>query len=346
VRDEADRIGGCLRSLDRQHHLPSRVVLLLNNCTDATEAVARQIAVDLRFSLEVITTDLPPEKTGAGHARYLAMTAAASHASPNDVLLTTDADVVAPRDWVKRNLDTIAAGAEVVCGRALIDPVEALSLPQQLHADDARERRLASLLDTLAWHLDPEPHDPPPRHGEASGASIGVVIEAYRRVGGVPDIASGEDRAFVRALWMMDAKIRHNPAIFVTVSGRTIGRARDGMADTLRRRIVQQDEFIDAQIEPAANAYRRYQLRRRFRNAWAWGSRSSSNLSVELGVSAACLYQAVASPFFGQGWAMVEAESSVLRRQRVRFKDLPTEIAAAESLIRTASALRSTHLFA
>jgi hypothetical protein len=333
VRDEADRIGACLHALDHQRHRPNRVTLLLNNCSDATETIARRMASSLRFQLEVINTDLPPNKIGAGHARRLAMETAATRAFLDDVLLTTDADTIVPPEWVTRNLDAIAAGAEVVCGRAMIDPFEALSIPQHLHADDALERRLVSLLDQLAWHLDPEPHDPLPRHTEASGASIGVTVRAYRCAGGIPDIASGEDRAFVRALWMMDARIRHDPAIYVTVSGRTIGRARNGMADTMRRRMARQDEFTDPEVEPGRHAFERYQLRRRFRDAWR-GS-PSPLLAAKLGVTSRFLSDAVSTQFFGQGWANVEAESPNLRRHRVRFQDLPAEITAAESLLET-----------
>ena len=76
--------------------------------------------------------------------------------------------------------------------------------------------------------LDPESHDPPPRHTEASGASLAVRAGILRLASGVPAIASGEDRAFVRLLWMMDAKVRHDPAIQVMVSGRIVGRAQGG----------------------------------------------------------------------------------------------------------------------
>ena len=160
-------------------------------------------------------------------------------------------------------------------GRAVVDHIEAEMIPAHLHADDVLERRLINLLDDMAWVLDPEPHDPPPRHTEASGASLAVWAEAYRRVGGIPDIAAGEDRAFVRALWMVDARVRHDDTIRVTVSGRIVGRAQGGMADAIRRRIVKQDEFTDDLVEPAADAFRRYDLRNRARRGWRWSADSA-----------------------------------------------------------------------
>ena len=331
ARDEADRIGPCLFALNQQTQPPDAVVLLLNNCTDGTETIARTIAPALRYRLDIVSQDLPPSQANAGHARRQAMELAADRVGPGSVLLTTDADSVVPPDWVFRNFYALRQGADIVCGRAIIDPVEAALIPAALHADDALECRLIGLLDDLAWTLDPEPHDPPARHTEASGASLAVRTEAFHRVGGIPAIPAGEDRAFVRALWLMDAHVRHDPAIRVTVSGRIVGRAPGGMADAIRRRMVRQDEFTDDQVEPASDAFRRYGLRQRVRRARS--SSVDSALARDLAISPATLTLALAHRFFGTAWAAVESASPVLQRHRVRFVDLPQEIAAAEALL-------------
>jgi GT2 family glycosyltransferase len=185
VRDEAERIGPCLIALNKQIRPPDTIVLMLNNCTDGTETIVRTMGPNLRVGLEVISRDLPPDLANAGHARGLAMDVAAERAGPSGVLLTSDADTVVPPDWVTRNLDALHRGADIVCGRAVIDPVEAAMIPAHLHADDALECQLIALLDDLAWMLDPEPHDPPQRHTEASGASLAVSVEAFRRIGGI-----------------------------------------------------------------------------------------------------------------------------------------------------------------
>jgi GT2 family glycosyltransferase len=331
ARDEADRIGPCLIALNQQIQPPDAVVLLLNNCTDATETTARTIAPTLRYRLDIVSANLPPPQANAGHARRQAMQLAADRAGSNSVLLTTDADSVVPPDWILRNFTALRKGADIVCGRAIIDPVEAAMIPPALHADDALECRLIGLLDDLAWALDPEPHDPPARHTEASGASLAVRTEAFRRVGGIPAIPAGEDRAFVRALWLMDARVRHDPAIRVTVSGRIVGRAPGGMADAIRRRMVQQDEFADDQAEPASDAFRRYGLRQRVRQAW--GGSVDNTLARDLTISPATLTLALTNRFFGAAWAVVESASPILQRHRVRFVDLPQEIAAAQALL-------------
>ena len=336
VRDEAERIGACLAALNVQSRSPDAVVLMLNNCSDATEAIVHAVAPRLRFALDVVSRDLPAAQAGAGHARRLALELAAKQADYDSVLLTTDADAVVPPDWIARNLHALESGGDIVCGRALIDPLEAIAIPAHLHADDARECRLITLLDTIAWVLDPEPHDPPPRHTEASGASLAVRTDVFRRVGGIPAMRFGEDRAFVRALWMMDARVRHDPSIAVTVSGRIIGRAEGGMADAIRRRIIRQDEFTDDQAEPAANAFRRYEMRYRARRAWI--GTVDTTLASDLLLSPARLDAALSRRWFGSAWAALEAASPVLKRSRVRFADLAREIAAAETLLPAAAA--------
>ena len=73
ARDEADRIEACLVAMNTQKQRPDDVVLLLNNCSDNTETIARSIAPRMGFRLDVINLDLPPTKANAGHARRLAM---------------------------------------------------------------------------------------------------------------------------------------------------------------------------------------------------------------------------------------------------------------------------------
>jgi hypothetical protein len=96
----------------------------------------------LSYCYDVITKDLPPHQADAGHARSLAMATAAWHAGPPGILLTTDADSIVPQDWVGSNLDALHQGADHVCGRAIIDPVEVVMIPEHLHADDALGRHL------------------------------------------------------------------------------------------------------------------------------------------------------------------------------------------------------------
>ena len=114
----------------------------------------------------------------------------------------------------------------------------------------------------------PDPADPWPRRTEGSGASIAIRASMLREVGGMPCVPSGEDRALIERLRLIDARVRHDPRISVVVSGRIEGRAQGGMADTMRRRILKQDEFVDHRIEPAWAAFYRLRMKRRISLLW------------------------------------------------------------------------------
>jgi hypothetical protein len=127
------------------------------------------------------------------------------------------------------------------------------------------------------------------------------------------------------------ARIRHDPTVQVTVSGRINGRAKGGMADTIRRRMRQQDEFTDESIEPAVDAYRRVDFRRRFRRAWQ--TMPDRMLAADLGIPLLTLQVMLEQPFFGAAWAAVDAQSPFLIRRRVRFSELPRQIDYARQLL-------------
>lgn len=258
VHNEAERLAACLDALDDQVGAQvDHVVLLLNNCTDGSVAVARQATLRPGTRLHCVERTLTPQNANAGHARRLAMQAAAMLAGPAGILLTTDADAWVDPDWLASNLAAIAAGADVVAGWVDLDPIEWGQIPSQLHEDDARECAYDRLCDEIDAALDPDPADPLPRHTQHSGASIAVTVRAYDQVDGIPDMQTGEDRAFFAALRRAGARIRHAPEVHVVVSGRIEGRSAGGMADTIRRRIQRPDEYIDDRLEPARDCARR-----------------------------------------------------------------------------------------
>ena len=328
VRDEAERIAACLTALAAQSPAPpGRVVLLINNSTDGTAPIARTVAARLGLALDAVEVMLPPERANAGAARCLAMARAAELVGPRGVLLTTDADTRAPPDWLATNLRALAAGADAVAGRAVIDADEALLIPAALHAADARECAYAAVIDEIASLLDPDPFDPWPRHDEASGASIAVRVSTYRAVGGMPEVPLGEDRLFVRSLVEHDFHVRHDPAVWVTVSGRTEGRAKGGMAETIRRRMSAPDLLVDDRLESVDAAVRRARLRRLARAVHA-GEVKPGPLAAELRLGGEVVVAAMSGPF-GRGWARIEAMTPMLRHYRMPVADLPAQTRAA-----------------
>ena len=328
--NEAERLPACLTALARQRDAPPlHVVVLLNNCSDGSEAVVRRFEAEAPMRVHPIVRTLPSHRAFAGTARRLGMLHAARIAGPDGVLLTTDADAVAPPDWLAANLRALAAGADAVAGRAVIDPVEARLVPQALHDADARECEYAALLDEIAARLDPDPSDLWPRHDEHNGASIAVRVVSWRRAGGIPAAPLGEDRAFIDALKRIDARIRHAPEVWVTVSGRIEGRAKGGMADTMRRRMVAPDLMLDDRLEGAREAVRRAILRRHAREVHAGGGEPA------LLAAALRLPLSAIMPLrwggFGAAWEAIEASSAVLRRRRLPVNELAAQTRAARA---------------
>jgi hypothetical protein len=340
VKNEARHIAACLLALGEHQTIPaSRIVLMLNDCTDGTSDIVRQLVPSLTVPVDILLHAFPPGLGSAGYARHLAMEHAAhgmrNHGTENGVLLTTDADSRVPPEWIAANLYHIRAGADAVAGRAVIDPVDARLIPQRLHDDDALECVYSDLLDEIATLVDPTPWDPWPRHTEHSGASIAVTWDAYRRAGGMPMTPLGEDREFFRALDCIDAKVRHAPDVAVVVSGRTQGRAAGGMADTIRRRLERPDAFLDDRLEPPADVLRRAHLRRSLRMAWLGGAETVEGLAPlanALALPAAQLRHVMASPAFGALWKQVEVMSPVLIRQRIPARLVHLAIARATTL--------------
>ncbi|PYD82467.1 glycosyl transferase [Komagataeibacter oboediens] len=341
VRNEAQRIGPCLRALAAQQGAcPGHVVLLLNNCTDDTRGAVRALATSLPFGVIVAERSYAPPVAHAGTARRAAMQIAAALAEPDGIVLTTDADGRVAPDWLANTLAAFDAGADAVCGRALIDPADARIIPAHLHDDDRMETAYATMLDRIHDLSDPDPHDPWPRHTEHSGASIAVRVAAWRRAGGIPALPLGEDRGFIRALRQVDATIRHAPDVMVSVSGRIDGRARGGMADTMARRMVRQDEMLDDSLEPPRTCLRRARARAALRGLRglppggdAWHD-AADGLAALLRLPVATVAHMARGRFMGMAWDRLETLSPELRRMPVRRADLPMYIDEARRIVR------------
>ncbi|MCQ8278284.1 glycosyltransferase [Acetobacteraceae bacterium KSS8] len=338
VRDEAERIVACLRALSDQHGpAPDHAVLLVNNTRDETMEVVDRLRPALRFPVTAIETCLPPERAHAGGARAEAMRIAAAIAGPDGLLLTTDADGRVQPDWLAATRRALVSGVEVVCGQAAIDPVEALLIPAELHADDASEVAFGTVLDHIHALADPDPFDPWPRHTEHSGASIAVTVRAWQAAGGVPPLPTGEDRAFLRALRRVDRRIRHAPEVRVVVSGRTVGRAVGGMADTMARRMLKQDPLLDGSLEPPFAALRRARARAEFQRLRRSGAPHPdvATLAATLEVDSDALESWLKLPFLGEGWDALEGSSPVLKRRPVERRLLARHHEEAEWIVST-----------
>jgi hypothetical protein len=264
--------------------------------------------------------------------------------SPRGVVLSTDADSTVTPGWLAATLRAIDAGADAVAGSILPDPVEARELNPQARLRLRQEQRYGRLLERLATLLDPEPHDPWPRHGYHCGASIAARVSTYLEVGGLPPEPVSEDRAFFATILRRDGRIRHCPDVRVVTSCRLRGRAAGGMADTLSRwsEDAAPADTIEAAYAAARSLWLRARLREVHRDPGGLASHSR-DLARRLGVPLKSLIPALERMTFGAAYHQLLKRSPVLRGRRVPGRDLPREIGRARHLIRRLAA-RAAHV--
>ncbi len=246
ARNEEATLAPLISALARQRDLRGRsldaasyeVVLLLNNCTDRTAEVARELQQSYpRLRLHLAEVSFPPDEAHVGRARQALFDTAFARFQfldrPAGLILTTDADSRPAADWIAQNEAEIAVGVDGVGGRILLEPAEQATLPKgvrRLFLLDIGYRRALEELRSL---YAPEAHDPFPRHHQHFGASLAVTAAAYAKAGGMPLKRSSEDVALYRAMVESGARFRHSDRVRVFTSGRMIGRAEGGLADAI-----------------------------------------------------------------------------------------------------------------
>jgi hypothetical protein len=341
VRDEEERLPACLRALARQRDRSGRpippvlirIVVFANNCSDHSASLARSFGECWSLNVRVVEASLPPTTAHAGNARRTAMDIAEKwleeRGESGGVILTTDADSQVAPNWIAENLAAFEAGAEAVLGRINLDG-EAKFLPEALHRRGELEDTYEKLLTELSWLLDPLEHNPWPHHATISGASLGITRTAYGRVGRLPRVPLGEDKALVGLLSRQDARIRYCPSVHVTTSGRTKGRAPGGVADTLRIRSREPEAFCDELIEPFRTAFPRAHWRGQLRRMHgARGLAFDQEWARELGLSARHVQAILEARAFGAAWSIIEDGSPMFARQLLRPAELPEQISIA-----------------
>ena len=245
LKNEACCVLPMLRSLDEaaaRYGGRAVVILLANDCTDASvELIARYRPRCMELDYRVVS--MLPGARHAGWARRLALDAAADRlTNDHDLLLSTDADTIVDPDWIVRTVAIIAQGYDAVAGHALTSREERNRLGIVARRRLDQIGRYYTALNYLRAHRNPEPGDPWPRHFYEGGASIALTLALYRRIGGAPTPALGEDRALFDLVRRHGGRIRHPVDVRVTTSCRIRGRAPGGMADALAHWITQDED--------------------------------------------------------------------------------------------------------
>lgn len=238
------------------------VLLLLNNCSDATAAVAESLRQRFpRLALHVAQIDFDPHEAHVGRARQCLFDVAFQRFDrlkrPAGLILSTDADSRPAPDWIAQNALEIAGGVDGVGGLITLDRVERSELP-------AGVRRLFSLdvmyhraLEELRSLYAPQLHDPYPRHHQHYGASLAVTARAYGSAGGMPLQSSSEDVALYQAVLASGGRFRHSFRVRVVTSARMVGRAQGGLADAIQVWNGQVGTASPVLVEPAQAAEER-----------------------------------------------------------------------------------------
>jgi glucosyl-3-phosphoglycerate synthase len=224
ARNEEDRIAACITALSAQTVTAAafEVILVADACEDRTEAVARERAAELGVSLTV----LHGVGAGTGPARRLGMDAAATRLEalglPQGLIATTDADTTPASDWLERQLAHLDSGAEAIGGLIELDTTEAELLPPEVRR--RREVDAARRLHTVRQS------DPAAAHHHFAGASLGISVQTYRRVGGIDPSPALEDEFFAERLRRHDVRVLRPADVRVRTAARTQGRAQRGLS--------------------------------------------------------------------------------------------------------------------
>ena len=218
ARDEEALVGACIAALAAQRDVERdavEVILVLDRCTDATATRAREAALAGGVRLHVV--DAPAD--GVGHARRHGMDLACARlfaaGRPHGLIATTDADSEPDPDWLRMQLDAVAAGARAIGGRVELGAAERAALPPAVVA-----RRGAEARARLARVRADAPAGVPAEHHQFSGASLALTAATYAAIGGVLDALAPLRRAgLIDEILVVDAASRDGTAALAAGRG-------------------------------------------------------------------------------------------------------------------------------
>lgn len=322
VRNEAYHVARTLESLRLQQDNMGQplkpatyeVLVLINNCTDTSLAVAQSYQKRYpELSLHLTDIQLPPAKANIGTVRRLLMDEAhrrlTSIGKTDGIIASTDGDTVVDSQWIWHIMTEIERGAEAVGGRILTHPDK--NPVRLFHLRDVTYRTLVARLES---QLDPVPHDPWPRHFQHFGANLAVTCAMYQKAGRLPEVPYLEDEAFYKALVRVDARVRKSPLVRVTTSARMQGRVAVGFSEQLRCWATMSKTGQCQLAEPAGAWAVKFASRHQLRTIWAnrWNINSEGDLSqiaTNLCITSEWLNETLHQyRYFGEFWQVIEKQ--------------------------------------
>lgn len=281
VRNEAETLTATLTALANQIDLTGKpfasnryeVIMLANNCSDDSAAIARSFAQQHKLVLHVVEKTLPPSQAYIGRVRQILMDEAYRRLEllgcKKGIIASTDGDSQVTPTWIAANMYEIAIGADAVGGRIVTDRQSRANLAPYAKACHLREVGYRYLIAELETYLDPKAEDPFPRHYQHYGASLAVTAQMYKQAGGLPPVRTPEDVAFYQALLRVNARFRHSPLVRVVTSARQNGRANLGLANQLSQWTAMEHQQQAFLVEPAEAIVTRLRSRSRLRSIWS-----------------------------------------------------------------------------
>ena len=215
ARNEQQRLARCLRAVHEAEALlhrrmptapPTRIVVVLDSCTDGSRFV-----VDQWRDVEVLTRDVG--NVGAARAAGVEYVLASPDGARPEWIACTDADSAVPPEWLVQQMNHALADTDLLLG--VVRP-------------DAAELRPSSMNRWMSqYHLqDGHPH--------VHGANMGVRADMYRRAGGFPPLAEHEDVALAQRIRSLGGRVVSTAGHPVVTSARIDGRTPGGMAGYLK----------------------------------------------------------------------------------------------------------------
>lgn len=335
VKDEALYIENTLDALRNQtddtgNAIPFstyEVLLLANNCTDTSFAIAKCYQQKhSSFQLHIAEIFLPKGKAHIGTVRRMLMDEAYRRLQFNNcngIIASTDGDTEVDTQWIYHTIREINRGSDVIGGRIISKPVN--QTVRRYYLQDIAYRYLAKKLETK---INPCAHDPWPSHFQCYGASLAVHCSAYKKAGGLPALPYLEDAAFCSALYRKDAKIRCAPQVKVYTSSRRSNRVNIGFAAHLKHLENMHKEKELQYVEPAETLKLKFQCKQQLKACWNKYDTSTVNTELRNIAKSLCISprwlikKFYAATYFGALWEDTEARMYKSRKWRKKDKHI------------------------
>jgi glycosyltransferase involved in cell wall biosynthesis len=219
AHNEQTMLAGCLAALQtaaRLVSLPTRILVVLDDCTDRTS--------DICDAFRVETCRIAARNVGKARATGMRALLKSEFSLESLWLASTDADTCVEPNWLSHQVELAGSGADVVLGIVQIDDEVVSGHGRRSFEADYQERLSAD-----------------GTHHHVHGANLGLRASVYLRAGGFPPVANHEDHGLVRELRQMKSvTIAACQRLAVRTSGRLDARCHDGFGATLNRYAIAQ----------------------------------------------------------------------------------------------------------